>query len=45
MKPESFMVGLSLTVSAQSRSTLSNAIAEHRTSILLSQISIPLEYL
>ena len=32
IKPESFLVGLSLTVSAQTRYTLSNFISENRTS-------------
>ena len=39
IKHESFPVGLDLTVSAHSRLTLSNDIAERRTSNLLSQRS------
>ena len=45
MKPESFMVGLYLKVSAHTRSNLYNAIAEHRTSNILSQRSGHLKYL
>ena len=44
MKTESFPVGLSLTVSSHTRSTLSNTIAEQLISKLLSQRSVQLKY-